>query len=272
MATSFGALCTDFYINHKLALKMDLPSERETILHFFDRMRKSLPSMNRFKRYEGELALESARKDARYKWLALRRNSIRTGTVNPESMEDAVAYHKLVLELAPYHLTISPLDVDYVELMYGFDLECKQNHDAVVYEALYANTPLGGLLNASVPSPRAADADDENGEDGPPEEHAGGGGILDVQPVFGQSLNDTGDLQAYYEVKTRPKSRRGSSKRYSGEPISLFLTIRKYGPVDDLADMATTVETLNHYAEELATAKLIPDLLTPITQHIGSSA
>lgn len=257
MATSFGALCTDFYINHKLALKMDLPTERETILHFFDRMRKSMPSMNRFKRYDGELALESARKDARYKWLALRRNSIRTGTVNPESMEDALAYHKLVLELAPYHLTISPLDVDYVELMYGFDLECKQNHDAVVYEALYADTPLGGLLNAS--------AKDSDGE-------PTGGGVLDVQPVFGQSLNDAGDLQAYYEVKTRPKSRRGSSKRYSGEPISLFLTIRKYGPVEDLADMAATVETLNNYAEELATAKLIPDLLTPITQHIGSSA
>lgn len=257
MATSFGALCTDFYINHKLALKMDLPSERETILHFFDRMRKSLPTMNRFKRYDGELALESARKDARYTWLALRRNSIRTGTVNPESMAQALKYHQLVLELAPYHLTISPLDVDYVELMYGFDLECKQNHDAVVYEALYANTPLGGLLNASV--------NNQNGE-------PAGGGILDVQPVFGQSLNDAGDLQAYYEVKTRPKSRRGSSKRYSGEPISLFLTIRKYGPVDDLADMAKTVELLNGYAEELATEKLIPDLLTPITQHIGSNA
>lgn len=257
MATSFGALSTDFYINHKLALKMDLPTERETILHFFDRMRKSLPTMNRFKRYDGELALESARKDARYTWLALRRNSIRTGTVNPESMEDAIAYHKLVLELAPYHLTISPLDVDYVELMYGFDLECKQNHDAVVYQALYADTPLGGLLNASA----------KDGEGEPT-----GGSILDVQPVFGQALNDAGDLQAYYEVKTRPKSRRGSSKRYSGEPISLFLTIRKYGPVEDLADMSKTVEVLNGYAEELATAKLIPDLLTPITQHIGSSA
>jgi len=263
MATSFGALSTDFYINHKLALKMDLPTERETILHFFDRMRKSLPSMNRFKRYDGELALESARKDARYTWLALRRNSIRTGTVNPESMEDAIAYHKLVLELAPYHLTISPLDVDYVELMYGFDLECKQNHDAVVYEALYADTPLGSLLNASVKN---------NDDDEDADSRGGGGSILDVQPVFGQSLNDAGDLQAYYEVKTRPKSRRGSSKRYSGEPISLFLTIRKYGPVEDLADMSKTVEILNAYAEELATAKLIPDLLTPITQHIGSSA
>lgn len=248
MATSFGALCTDFYINQKLALKMDLPSERETVLHFFDRMRKSLPAMSRFKRYDGELALESARKDARYTWLALRRNSIRTGYVNPESMDQALDYHKLVLELAPYHLTISPLDVDHIELMYGFDLECKQNHDAVVYDALYRDTPLGGLM----PN------DDQR--------------VLDVQPVFGQSLNETGDLQAYFEVKTRPKSRRGSSKRYSGEPISLFLTLRKYGPVEDLADMAASIGTLNEHAEQLATEKLIPDLLMPITQHIGSSA
>ena len=248
MATSFGALCTDFYINHKLTLKMDLPSERETILHFFDRMRKSLPSMNRFKRYDGELALESARKDARYNWLALRRNSIRTGQVNPESMEAAVAYHKLVLELAPYHLTISPLDVDYVELMYGFDLECRQNHDAVIFDALYRDTPLGNLM--------------------PQEDQR----VLDVQPAFGQSLNESGDLQAYFEVKTRPKSRRGSSKRYAGEPISLFLTLRKYGPVGDLADLPAAIDQLNAHAETLATEKLIPDLLTPIAQHIGSSA
>ena len=248
MATSFGALCTDFYINHKLTLKMDLPSERETILHFFDRMRKSLPSMNRFKRYDGELALESARKDARYNWLALRRNSIRTGQVNPESMEAAVAYHKLVLELAPYHLTISPLDVDYVELMYGFDLECRQNHDAVIFDALYRDTPLGNLM--------------------PQEDQR----VLDVQPAFGQSLNESGDLQAYFEVKTRPKSRRGSSKRYSGEPISLFLTLRKYGPVGDLADLPASIDQLNAHAETLATERLIPDLLTPIAQHIGSSA
>ena len=53
MATSYGALCTDFYINQKLALKMDLPSDRETILHFFDLVRREMPSMHRFRRYDG---------------------------------------------------------------------------------------------------------------------------------------------------------------------------------------------------------------------------
>ena len=33
-------------------------------------------------------------------------------------------FHRMVLKVAPYHLTISPLDVDYLELTFGFDLEC----------------------------------------------------------------------------------------------------------------------------------------------------
>ena len=127
MATSFGALCTDFYVNHKLALRMDLPAERETVLHFFERVRKTVPSMNRFRRYDAELALESSRKEAEYRWLALWPTTVRTGHVNPQAMSDAYEYHRMIMELAPYHLSLSPLDVDFAELLFGFDLECKDN-------------------------------------------------------------------------------------------------------------------------------------------------
>ncbi len=250
MATSFGALCTDFYVNQKLALKMDMPSERETILHFFDRIRKAMPSMNRFRRYDGELALESSRRDSEYKWLALRRTSIRSGHVNPQTMEDAYRFHRLLLEISPYHLTISPLDVDYLELMFGFDLECKENHDRIIYEALFGDTPMGNLL---------AEGDDH-------------GKILDVQPVFGQALSESGDFQAYFEVKTRPKSRRGSSRGYRNEPISLFLTLRKYGPIDDVEQLQTEVDELTSTCEQLATDRLVPDLLAPISQRINAGS
>ncbi len=248
MATSLGALCTDFYINQKLALKMDMPAERETILHFFDRIRKALPSMNRFRRYEGELALESSRRDTEYKWMALRRTSIRSGHVNPQTMEDAYRFQRLLLEVSPYHLTISPLDVDYLELMFGFDLECKENHDRIIYEALYERTPMADLLAEG----------DKHGK------------ILDVQPVFGQALTEEGDLQAYFEVKTRPKSRRGSSRGYRHEPISLFLTLRKYGPIDDVKQLQSEFDSLTKTAEQLATDRLVPDLLTPISQRINA--
>lgn len=246
MATSFGALSTDFYVNQKLSLKMDLPSERDTVLHFFDRIRKTRPSMSRFRRYEGELALESSRRDSEYSWLALRRTSVRTGHVNPQSLSDALRYHQGILELTPHYLSVSPLDVDFLELMFGFDLECKDNHDEIIYDALFADTKMGELLKTP------------------------GGRVIDVQPVMGMSLNDHGDLQAYFEVKSRPRSRRGSTRGYRGEPISLFLTLRQYGPVEHIDDLGRIVERLMGQAEELATDKLVPDMLMPIARLISA--
>lgn len=248
MATSYGALCTDFYINQKLALKMDLPSDRETVLHFFDLIRRAMPSMHRFRRYDGELALESSRRDAEYKWLALRRTTVRSGHVNPQSLAEAYQFNQLMLEFAPHHLTISPLDVDYLELMFGFDLECKDNHDEVVFDALYENTPLGKSLTL------------------------GGKKMLDVQPVFGVNLTESGDMQGYFEVKTRRRSRRGSARASRHEPISIFLTVRKYGPVDSVEDLREHFDTLASHCENLANERLVPGLLTPIARHITSSS
>ena len=46
---------------------------------------------------------------------------------------------------------------------------------------------------------------------------------------------------------------------------------RPYRFGDDLADLPASIQQLNTHCETLATEKLIPDLLTPITQHIGSN-
>ena len=251
MATSFGALCTDFYVNQKLALKLDLPGDRETILHLFEQVRKADPTMSRFRRYNNELALESSRRDPSYRWLAIRRNSIRTGNVNPETMEQAFQFHKRILELAPYHMTISPLDLDYIELLFGFELECKANHDEVVFEALIGDAPVANLVKM------------------PNAEHPR---ILDVQPIFGISLSKSGNLQAYFEVKTRTRSRRGRTSRTRNEPIGLLLTVRKYGPVQRLDDLQEEFEVLRQHCETLATERLVPLMLTPISRQITSSS
>ena len=99
MATSYGALCTDFSVNHKLAMKMDLPGDRETILHLFDRVRKAFPSMDRFHPYENELALESPRRDPQYRCLTIRRRSIRTICFNGAKAEHS--FRKYVLAELP---------------------------------------------------------------------------------------------------------------------------------------------------------------------------
>jgi len=248
MATSFGALCTDFYVNTKLSLKMDLPSERETLLHFFDRVRKTYPEMKRFRRYDGEIALESSRRESQYSWLAMRRNSLRSGDVNPDTMESAHKLHRTILQTAPYHLTITPLDVDCLEVMFGFDLECGDNHDALIHQALYQDAPLGRLTDV------------ENAR------------LIDVQPVFGIALDEDGSRQAYFEAKTRPRSRRGSSKAYRGEPISILLTLRQYGPIDHVDELLPLYDDLAAQADTLVTDRLIPDMLMPIARLITSSS
>ena len=100
----------------------------------FDRLRKEIPALNHFRKFTNELAIESDITDSRQQWVAMRKHSIRSGNVNPEVFADAYAAHAKVLEIAPYFLSISPLEVDYLELMYGFDLPASGNHDGIVFE------------------------------------------------------------------------------------------------------------------------------------------
>lgn len=248
MATSFGALCTDFYINHKLGVKMDIPAGRETVLHLFDRIRADQPDMSRFRRFSDELALESRRQDGAYQWLALRQRSVRSGNVNPESLEQAYELHQLILKLVPYHLSISSLDVEYQELLFGFDLEAKANHHEIVHEALVAESPLASLVEYPGARP------------------------LDVQPIIGISLSARCDLQAWFEVKTLTTPGQVRAGRFRREPISVLLTVRKTGPINKPDDLLATFETLRENAERLAEDLVVPKLVTPISRAITSSA
>jgi hypothetical protein len=189
MTTSVSALCSDFYINQKIALKMDLPTSRETVLDMFDRIRKDVPSMDRFRRFEDELALESPERNSQYSWFSLAApggTAIRSGWVNPESLEDAYRLHRLILEIAPYYLTISPIDVEYIELIFGFDIEAEANRNEIVFDALAGGAESRGALASLIDS-----------------EHER---VLDYQPFIGLTLNQSCNLQAFIEVKTRTRA------------------------------------------------------------------
>jgi hypothetical protein len=248
MATSFGALCSDFFIDQTLAVKMDLPGDRETILHMFDRIRVDQASMERFRRYPDELVLESPRREGQSRWLALRAREIRSGVANPASLDDAYDLHRLVLRIAPYHLTLSPLDIEFLELNFAFDLECKANHNQVVQEALLAGTPLGRLLE--IPGARASD----------------------VQPVVGMALSEEADLQGFVEVKTRTSRAEIRRGRFRKEPISVYLTVRRSGPVREVDELLSVFDQLRQWAERLANDQVVPLVLNPISRVIIGTA
>lgn len=242
----FGECCSDFYVNQKLALKMDLPESREPLLDLFDRVRRSVPELDRLRRYDGELALESPDQERRYRWVAMRQTSIRSGDVNPTELEDAYALHRLILEVAPYYLSISPLDIDYLELVFGFDLEAEANRDEVVFDALFADGPLGSLVD-------------------PTQDR-----FLDCQPIVGLALNEACDLQAFFEVRSRGSATEAATGDYLPEPISVYLTVRRHGPVTSLEHLPAIFATLCGHAERLAEERAIPQLVLPIRHAILS--
>ena len=240
MTASYGALCTDHYVNLKLGLKLELPQSRDTVLSLFERVRRQYPGMTEFRKYKDELALESPASDTPHRWVAVRSNSVRAGVVNPYAAIDAYRLHESVLELSPYYLSISPLDVDFVEVLYGFDLAAGGNHDEIVADTLLGGSPLAGLLDV------------------------GGGRPIDCQPVVGVSLRD--GTEAYFEVKTRAA---GDHRRErSDEPISVYLTLRRHGPIDELKQLAQTFQGLTAHGEELVESRVLPTLVNPIRNSI----
>ena len=55
--------------------------------------------------------------------------------------------HRLVLELAPYMLSVSPLDCEALDLLFGFDFTYRGNHNQLVAEALGLSPALEKLLD-----------------------------------------------------------------------------------------------------------------------------
>jgi hypothetical protein len=142
---AYRAWCSDFYVNMKLGLKMDLPAAREPVLELFDRIRRQVPSLSRLRRTDAEVALESPEGEPSLMWVAMKATSLRAGYVNPPDMAETYRLHRFLLETAPYFLSISPLDIDSVDLIFGFDLETEHDRDIIVYNALYSDSRLSGL-------------------------------------------------------------------------------------------------------------------------------
>ncbi len=244
-STSLGALCTDFYVNQRLGLTLDLPSHRESVLDLFGRLRKELPELDRFRRFAGELALESPEIAGRYAWVALQRTCVRSGWVNPDDLDAPYRLHRLLLETAPWFLSITPLDIECLELVFGFDLEVTGDRNEVVFDALLSGSALAEVV------------------------HRGREHLADVQPLIAMSLDEAGQTQSSVEIKTRGGHREGVGDDASA-PLSVYLMMRRNGPIQDLKELPAVFGTLAGHAERMVEDRVIPSILMPLHARIVS--
>jgi len=245
VSQSFGTFCSDFYVNQKMMLSMDLPKVQESSSDLFDRIRREIPEFERIRTFEEEVALETAEIEGRYQWVGLRPRSISSGVVNPSHIDKGYDLHRLLLELAPYYLSLSPLQIECIELVFGFDLPARENRNVVVMQSLLGDSPLSTLV-----------------EDGVEQ-------LIDVQPRIGFALNEACDLQAFIEVKTRTSAVETATQIFQEEPISVFLTVRKNGPIQEVEELSEIFKRLSGHIEHIAEQRVIPDIVVPLHQAIG---
>lgn len=252
MKSSLGAHCDDFYASCRLNLKLNLDPDREILLQFFERIRRSHPSMTRFrKRHEGSFVLEDYEPDAREtpakRWIRLEPTMLRFGFFAPPAPPAWETFGSTIFEVAPYFLSLSDLDIDHLEVIYGFDLEYSGNHDQLVAETFYADHPLAGML----------------GNDA-------GSQIIDCQPCLGFTLTPNCDTQAYVEVKSRTTTYEVRTQDYETQLLSVYLTVRRYWGFGADIPLVDAFQAVTTAATELATQRVAPLVVNPLALAIAS--
>lgn len=249
MNDGIGAVCDEFTANSRLYLKLELSPQREALLHFFDRLRREYPRLNKMRRRDegGVLLEEAADEQGSRRTVRVDPRSLRIAAHVPSSIEDFRQFCEFVFSQAPYHLTFSELDYDYLEVVYGFDLHYRGNHDQLVAETLLGEHSGAGFLFGE----RAAH-------------------IIDAQPYFGIALTPECDLQAYVEVRSRTTTFEVRGDGYMPQPISVLLSVRKYWGVSPPNSLADGLNSLYEIANELATYKVVPHFVNPLAAAIAS--
>jgi hypothetical protein len=247
MSNPYAAFCEDFYVNMRLGSQLNLPHNRETLLHLLERMQKNFPGMTRFRKTDnGEYNLEEDRGSQSYRWMSLEAKRLSSGHVNPSSVEEALNVHQLLLEMAPHHLGLSPIEVDYLDVLFGFDLGFGGNHDEIIAESLFAESPLACLTDVS------------------------GSRAVDFQPTVTVALSEDCRLQARIDVVTRTNSYQVRTGDYSDDAISVYLIVRRYWGDRPKEPMEKLFVEMAAKAEELCLAYVIPRVLRPISSAIAS--
>ena len=244
--TQYASLADDFYVNMNLATEMELPGQRDTILHFFERLQRRYPSMRKFYcRDKRDFVLEEDKDQGRYRWAAVETKRLCSGQVNPSSLEAVLEQHRLVLDLAPALLSISPLDCEALDVLFGFDFAYRGNHNALLAEALGVGPALDRV--AELP----------------------GGRVINYEPSLTISVDEDCRVQVRVSTETRTNAFQVRTGDFTEEQLSVYVTARQYGSLDPDTSYVQAMERLAGLAREVVDTCVVEQILRPLARAIS---
>ena len=244
--TLYGSLADDMYMNVNLATEMELPGHRETVLHFFECVRKKFPTMRKVHaRDKRDFVLEEDKEQGRYRWVAVEPRRFCSGHVNPASIEDALDQHRFLLDLAPALLSMSPLDCEAIDVLFGFDFAFRGNHNSLLAEALGPGPALEGL--GDVP----------------------GSKLINYEPSLTIAVDEECRTQVRVSTETRTNAFQVRTGEFAEEQLSVYVTARQYGSLEGGETYVDTVERLAQLAQDVIENCVVEQVLRPLARTIA---
>ncbi len=242
----YGAFSDDFYLNMNLGTEMDLPQNRETVLHHFEQLKRRFPTMHNFySREPTEYVLEEEKEHGAYRWTSIEQRRVNSGAINPPSYEAAMELHRSVLELVPYTLSVSPLDCESLNVMMGFDFTFRGDQNAVMTEALGVIPGFEKLLE--MPHSR----------------------VLCNEPSIQFALDEECRTQCRIGFETRTSAYHVRTGDFPEDQLSVYLAVRRYDSLGSKEDYGAEFERLASLCREIADDYLVANVLRPLQQAIA---
>lgn len=242
----FDTLSDDYYINMNLNTEMDLPQSRESVLHYFELVQRQFPRMRNFyARDRGEYVLEEDKECGSYRWASVETRRICSGQVNPTTIHEALQLHNCVLEIAPYALSVSPMDCESLNVTFGFDFTYRGNHNQLLVDAL-------GLCPAFEPMAQIP-----------------GVTVLGHEPSFHIALDQDCRVQCRLSFETRTSAYHVRTGDYPEDQLSVYLTARRFGSLDAGQSHIAAMEELAEVCQRLIENHIADHVLRPLQEAIA---
>jgi hypothetical protein len=243
---NFRDVADDFMVNLNLQTALALPTGRESILHFYEAVQRQFPSMATFfQREGGEAVLEGDREAGTYQWIEVLPHRLTAGYFNPPTLKKAYDFHNWLLERSTYFLGVSGLDVEVLDLLFGFNMDYLGNRDAIVAQALLEGSPLASL-------------------------HAQGLHPLEFEPSMVVALDEGCFSQARVSIETRCGPHQVRTGEYDDEPISVYFTVRSTPQPGKLFVIKDVFAQECEWAEHLSEQVVVPSVINPIAAAIAA--
>jgi len=242
----YSSLSDDFYINMNLSTEMELSNNRETILHYFEQIQKKYPQMRNFYcRDKGDFVLEEDKERGQYRWCTVEPRRLCSGQVNPESIEGILDQHRLVLDLASYSLSVSSLDCEALDLLFGFDFTYRGNHNQLVTDALGVSPAMERI--ADMP----------------------GATVISHEPSITLSLDEECRTQCRLSIETRTNAYQVRTGDYAEDQLSVYITARQYGSLGPKKTYLEVLESLSRVCTDLVDNYVVDHVLEPLARAIA---